>query len=74
MSSVYERDYLTVARVPDERETFKSRAALDAHIADLDKQMRAAAANLEFERAAQIRDRPPKIRNPGPVIGRGGFR
>ena len=68
MSSVYERDYLTVPRVPDEREKFKSRAALDAHIADLDRQMRAAAANLEFERAAQIRDQLRKIRNPDLVL------
>ena len=68
MSSVYERDYLTVPRVPDEREKFKSRAALDAHIADLDRQMRAAAANLEFERAAQIRDQLRKIRNPDLIL------
>ena len=68
MSSVYERDYLTVARVPDEREQFKSRAALEAHMVDLEKQMRAAAANLEFERAAQLRDRLRKIRNPDLVI------
>jgi excinuclease ABC subunit B len=68
LSSVYERDYLTVPRVPDEREKFKSRAALEAHIADLDRQMRAAAANLEFERAAQIRDQLRKIRNPELVI------
>ena len=68
MSSVYERDYLTVAKVPDEREQFKSRAALDKHIIDLDAQMRAAAANLEFERAAQLRDRLRKIRNPDLVL------
>jgi excinuclease ABC subunit B len=68
MSSVYERDYLTVPRVPDEREKFKSRAALDAHIVELDKQMRAAAANLEFERAAQIRDQLRRIRNPDLVL------
>ncbi len=68
MSSVYERDYLTVPRVPDEREQFKSRAALDAHIVELDRQMRAAAANLEFERAAEIRDRLRRIRNPDLVL------
>jgi len=68
MSSVYERDYMTVSRVPDEREKFKSRAALDAHIVNLETQMRAAAANLEFERAAQIRDQLKKIRNPDLVL------
>jgi len=68
MSSVYERDYMTVARVPDEREKFKTRGALEAHINTLDIQMRAAAANLEFERAAQIRDQLRKIRNPDLVL------
>ena len=50
------------------REKFKSRAALAAHIVNLETQMRAAAANLEFERAAQIRDQLKKIRNPDLVL------
>jgi excinuclease ABC subunit B len=68
MSSVYERDYLTVAREPDERERFRSRAELEAHIAELETAMRAAASNLEFERAASLRDRLRKIRNPDLVL------
>ena len=35
---------------------------------DVDTDMRAAAANLEFERAAQIRDQLRKIRNPDLVL------
>jgi excinuclease ABC subunit B len=65
---VYERDYLTVAREPDERERFKSRAELEAHVAELETAMRAAASNLEFERAASLRDRLRKIRNPDLVL------
>jgi excinuclease ABC subunit B len=64
LTSVYERDYVTVPTVPDEREQFRTQAELDAFIAGLEKEMRAAAANLEFERAAGIRDRLRRLRNP----------
>ena len=64
LSSVYERDYVTVPKQPDEREQFRTRAELDAFITALEKDMKAAAANLEFERAAAIRDRLRRLRNP----------
>ncbi len=64
LSSVYERDYVTVAREPDERDRFRTRAELEAFIAGLDREMREAAANLEFERAARIRDRIRRLRSP----------
>jgi excinuclease ABC subunit B len=55
MSSVYERDYLTpVAK--ESRAVFRTQAELDAEIARLDGEMKTAAANLDFERAATIRD------------------
>src|SRR6188472_3063413 len=60
MSSVYERDYVTVAK--DERDSFRTQAELDAHVADLRTQMKAAAANLEFEKAAALRDRIKQLR------------
>jgi len=65
LTSVYERDYVTVAKAPDERERFRSQAELDATIAALERDMRAAAANLEFERAASLRDRLKRLRSPG---------
>src|SRR5438105_3642488 len=55
MSSVYERDYMTPAEVRDGATRFRTQAELDAHIASLQQDMRAAAANLDFERAATIR-------------------
>jgi excinuclease ABC subunit B len=68
LSSVYERDYLTVTPVKDGREAFKSRVDLDRKIAELERQMKAAAANLEFERAASVRDELRKLRDPGRVL------
>src|SRR5438874_5563480 len=64
MSSVYERDYMTPATVRDGTERFKTQAELDAHVARLQEQMRAAAANLDFEKAAALRDDIKRLRNP----------
>jgi excinuclease ABC subunit B len=64
LSSVYERDYVTVPTTTDERERFPTRAELDAHIASLEREMRQAAANLAFEQAAAIRDRLRRLRSP----------
>jgi excinuclease ABC subunit B len=64
MSSVSERDYFTPAVVGDGAERFRTQAELDAHIAGLQDGMRAAAANLDFEKAAAIRDDIKRLRNP----------
>jgi excinuclease ABC subunit B len=61
MSSVYERDYVT----PPTREaaqTFRTQAELDAEIVRLEHEMKSAAANLDFERAATIRDTLKSLR------------
>ncbi len=63
LSSIYERDYVTVPVVRETRERFRTRAELDAGVAELQAEMRAAATNLEFERAAAIRDRIKKLRS-----------
>ncbi len=67
LSSVYERDYLTVPAA-ERRESFHSRADLDRRIAELEQGMRAAATNLEFERAASLRDELRTLRDPGRVL------
>ena len=64
MSSVYERDYLTPAAVRDGTERFRTQAELDAHLASLQEQMKTAATNLDFEKAAAIRDDIKRLRNP----------
>ncbi|HTM02175.1 MAG TPA: excinuclease ABC subunit UvrB [Vicinamibacterales bacterium] len=62
MSSVYERDYSAAPAGREGRE-FRTQAELDAEIARLDHEMKAAAANLDFERAAALRDTLKSLRN-----------
>jgi excinuclease ABC subunit B len=62
MSSVYERDYSTPA-VREPRDSFRTQAEIDAEIARLDVEMKSAAANLDFERAASIRDTVKSLRS-----------
>jgi len=64
MSSVYERDYLTPAATIDGTERFHSQQQLDAYLASLQNDMKAAAANLDFEKAAAIRDQIKRLRSP----------
>ena len=61
MSSVYERDYATPP-VREPAETFRTQAEIDAEIARLEREMKSAAANLDFERAATIRDTLKSLR------------
>ena len=68
LSSVYERDYVTVPVVREAEEEFATQAELDAHLRSLEADMRAAAANLEFERAAALRDKIRTLRSPGHVF------
>jgi excinuclease ABC subunit B len=63
MTSVYERDYVTVGTTADEAGQFKTQAELDAHVAGLQQQRKAAAGNLEFEKAATIRDRIKQLKS-----------
>jgi excinuclease ABC subunit B len=64
LSSVYERDYVTPQAVADGSERFRTQAQLDAYLAARQNDMRAAAANLDFEKAAAIRDEIKRLRNP----------
>jgi excinuclease ABC subunit B len=60
LASVYERDYVTVGA--DDGDGFRTHAELEAHVSQLQAQMKAAAANLEFEKAAKLRDRIKHLR------------
>jgi len=54
--SVYTLDYATPVAMED-REAYLSQDELDSRIEELQGQMRQAAANLDFERAATLRDK-----------------
>jgi excinuclease ABC subunit B len=41
----------------EDRETYLTQAEIDSRIEELQAQMRQAAANLDFERAATLRDK-----------------
>jgi excinuclease ABC subunit B len=64
ISSVYERDYATPAATGEALHHFRTQAELDQHIAARQQEMREAARNLDFEKAAAIRDDIKRLRNP----------
>jgi len=57
LSSVYERDYGTTPALKDDQPSFRTQGEREAHITGLEHDMKAAAANLDFEKAATLRDR-----------------
>ena len=57
LSSVYEQDYYTVKKEETEEMKFKSQHEVKRYIEKLKKQMRKAAHDLDFELAAEIRDK-----------------
>jgi len=69
MSSIYERDYVTPApMIGSGTERFKTQAELDAYIAQQEAAMKAAATNLDFEKAAALRDKIKRLKNPGLAV------
>jgi len=57
LASIYEADYLTIPAVADVKEGYVPLKEIPAMIQKLKKEMKEAATRLEFERAAEIRDK-----------------
>jgi excinuclease ABC subunit B len=57
LGSISERDYLREPRIAEEAGKYRTMEDLEAELSRLEKQMRAAAHKLDFERAAALRDR-----------------
>ena len=56
-ASVYEADYVTVPTVSDKIEAYELKEDISLAIRQMTKQMKEAAKKLEFEEAAQLRDK-----------------
>ncbi|MFC7736254.1 excinuclease ABC subunit UvrB [Roseomonas sp. GCM10028921] len=63
LQSVYEQDYVTVEAVEGDATAEFVGKDLRASIAELERRMRAAAADLEFETAARLRDEIKRLEN-----------
>jgi excinuclease ABC subunit B len=61
LSSIYEADYFTIPAVSDIKEEYLSAKEIPAMIEKLKKEMKEAASHLEFERAAEIRDKIQRL-------------
>ena len=57
MSSIYERDYVTVPKAAEEPELYTPSFDIRKTVRELRKKMKQAADNMEFEKAAELRDR-----------------
>ena len=58
LGSIYERDYFTVSEEPE----VEYEALSEKELIALEKEMKAAAAKLEFEKAAALRDKIKKMK------------
>jgi excinuclease ABC subunit B len=69
LRTVYEEDYYTVPIAAEEEAEYLSTVDIPRLIEHLEKEMRAAAKNQEFERAAELRDRIKKLREKEMAVG-----
>jgi excinuclease ABC subunit B len=56
LSSIYEADYMTIPVVEEKESVYLTEEQLQKKLRELKREMKRAAENLEFEKAAQLRD------------------
>ncbi len=70
LASIYEADYVTVPVISEDRKMYYPEEELPVMIKRLKEEMKEAARNLEFEKAAELRDRIKELT--GILIEMGG--
>jgi excinuclease ABC subunit B len=69
LRTVYEQDYFTVPIAAEEAGEYVPTVNIPQLIASLEKQMRAAAKELDFETAAELRDKIRSLRQQEMAVG-----
>jgi excinuclease ABC subunit B len=69
LRTVYEADYFTVPLAAEEAGEYVSTVDIPALIGRFEKEMRAAAKALDFERAAELRDKIRSLRQQEMAVG-----
>ena len=69
LRTVYEGDYFTVPIAAEEAGEYVPTVNIPALIAQLEKQMRAAAKALDFETAAELRDKIRSLKQQEMAVG-----
>jgi excinuclease ABC subunit B len=62
LASIYERDYLDYTRISEDKDVYLSPQKRRERLEELEKLMKEAARNLEFEKAARFRDELAKLK------------
>ncbi len=62
LASIYERDYLDYTRISEDKDVYLSPQKRKERLEELEKLMKEAARNLEFEKAARLRDELAKLK------------
>jgi excinuclease ABC subunit B len=69
LRTVYEQDYFTVPIAAEEAGEYMQTVNIPAYVASLQKQMRAAAKELDFETAAELRDKIRSLQQKELAVG-----
>jgi excinuclease ABC subunit B len=69
LTSIYERDYFDYSRVSEDKDIYFSPQKRKEKIESLEKLMKEAARNLEFEKAARLRDELTRLKKRELEIG-----